>query len=210
MFDRFRYKNRLQLLVDATGLSSHDYNLNGNCLTKTKNGKTKYYKYVLEAKLVFGNIVISLDSEWIENTELNNENDKQDCEINAFKRMVERIHKEYPKYRFIITGDALYACEPMINICKDNHWDYIFNFKKSRLKNAYEQFEDNLNYENETSQENYYLSSNIQHKSCTFTAIRYDETNDDKITSFSYVTNLKVTNNNIEEIIAMGRRRWKC
>ena len=43
--------------------------------------------------------------------------------------MAERIHKEYPKYRFIITGDALYACEPMINICKDNHWDYIFNFK---------------------------------------------------------------------------------
>ena len=123
--------------------------------------------------------------------------------------MVERIHKEYPKYRFIITGDALYACEPMINICKDNHWDYIFNFKKSRLKNAYEQFEDNLNYENETSKENYYLSSNIQHKSCTFTAIRYDETKDDKITSFSYVTNLKVTNSNITEIVAMGRRRWK-
>ena len=85
MFDRFRYKNRFQLLVDATGLSSHDYNLNGNCLTKTKNGVTKYYKYVLEAKLVFGNIVISLDSEWIENTELNNENDKQDCETKAFK-----------------------------------------------------------------------------------------------------------------------------
>ena len=209
MFDRFRYKNRFQLLVDATGLSSHDYNLNGNCLTKTKNGVTKYYKYVLEAKLVFGNIVISLDSEWIENTELNNENDKQDCETKAFKRMAERIHKEYPKYRFIITGDALYACEPMINICKDNHWDYIFNFKKTRLKNAYEQFEDNLNYQNETSRENYYLSSNIQHKGCIFNALRYDEIKDDKTTSFSYVTNLKVTNNNIEEIIAMGRRRWK-
>lgn len=43
--------------------------------------------------MVFGNIVISLDSEWIENTKLNNENEKQDCETNAFKRMAERIKK---------------------------------------------------------------------------------------------------------------------
>ena len=65
MFDKFRYNGAIQVLVDATGLSSHDYNLNGNCISKTKNGVTKYYKYVLEAKLVFGNIVISIDSECI-------------------------------------------------------------------------------------------------------------------------------------------------
>ena len=93
MFDKYRHNNMIQLLVDATGLTSLDYNLNGNCLTKTKDGKTKYYKYVLEAKMVFGNIVISLDSEWIENTKLNNENEKQDCETNAFKRMTERIKR---------------------------------------------------------------------------------------------------------------------
>ena len=117
MFDRFRYKGTIQVLVDATGLSSHDYNLNGNCTSKTKNGVTKYYKYVLEAKIVFGRIVISIDSEWIENTELNNENDKQDCEVKAFKKMAKRLKKNYPKMKFIITGDALYATTPMINIC---------------------------------------------------------------------------------------------
>lgn len=63
MFDRYRYNNAIQLLVDATGLTSFDYNLNGNCLTRTKDGKTKYYKYVLEAKVVFGSMVISIDSE---------------------------------------------------------------------------------------------------------------------------------------------------
>ena len=71
-------------------------------MTRTRDGKTKYYKYVLEAKLVFGDIVISLDSEWIENTSMNTEKDKQDCEINAFKRMAKRIKENYPKYRFII------------------------------------------------------------------------------------------------------------
>lgn len=63
MFDRFKYNHYIQLVVDATGLTSLDYDLNGNCLTRTRDGKTKYYKYVLEAKVVFGNIVISIDSE---------------------------------------------------------------------------------------------------------------------------------------------------
>ena len=60
MFDRFRYKGTIQVLVDATGLSSHDYNLNCNCTSKTKNGVTKYYKYVLESKIVFGRLLLVL------------------------------------------------------------------------------------------------------------------------------------------------------
>ena len=209
MFDRFRYKGAIQVLVDATGLSSHDYNLNGNCISKTKNGVTKYYKYVLEAKIVFGNIVISIDSEWIENKELNNENDKQDCEINAFKRMAPRLKKNFPKLKFIITGDALYATTPIINICKENKWYYIFNLKKDRLKNVYEQFTDNINYYNETKKENYYLSKNIEFNGNVFDVFKYIETTNNKTTTFHYISNLNIKDNNIEEIINMGRRRWK-
>ena len=44
------------------------------------------------------------------------EKQKQDCEIKAFKRMIKRIKKNYPKYKFIITGDALYAVESIIKI----------------------------------------------------------------------------------------------
>lgn len=209
MFDKFRYNNAIQLIVDATGLTSFDYNLNGNCLTKTRDGKTKYYKYVLEAKVVFGSMVISLDSEWIENTDMNNENDKQDCEINAFKRMAPRIKKKYPKLKFILTGDALYATTPMINICKENNWFYIFNLKKDRLKSVYEEFQDNVNYENEVSIHNYSLSSNIEFKGNFVNAFSYEEIIGDKSTTFNYITNLKVKDSNIIDIVKMGRRRWK-
>ncbi len=209
MFDKFKHNGCIQLVVDATGLTSLDYNLNGNCLTRTRDGKTKYYKYVLEAKVVFGNIVISIDSEWIENTELNNEKQKQDCEVNAFKRMAPRIKKTYPKLKFIITGDALYGTTPMIDICKDNKWYYIFNLKKDRLKNVFEEFEDNINYENEVTRENYYLSNNITFKENTFNALRYVETKNEETTTFNYITNLKVTNKNISVIVDLGRRRWK-
>lgn len=216
MFDKYKYDGAFQLVVDATGVSSHKYNLNGNCISKTTKNKkgektTTYYKQVLEAKLVVGKIVISLDTEWIENSEINNETQKQDCEINAFKRMAPRIKKNYPKLKFIITGDALYATTPMINICEDPKykWQYIFNLKKDRLKRVYEEFEDNVNHKNETSKDNYKLSTNISFNGNTFNALSYQEVQKDKLVTFNYITNLKVTNHNIETIVAMGRRRWK-
>lgn len=214
MFDKYKYNGAFQLLVDATGVSSHSYNLNGNCINKTttnKKGKktTTYYKQVLEAKIVVGKIVISLDTEWIENTEINNENQKQDCEIKAFKRMAPRIKKNFPKLKFIITGDALYATTPMIDICKDNKWNYIFNLKKDRLKQVYEAFQDNVNYKNETSKTNYKLSTTIQFKGNSFNAFSYQEMQKKKLVTFNYISDLKVNNNNIEFIVAMGRRRWK-
>lgn len=211
MFDKYRYNGYFQLLVDATGISSHDYNLNGNCISKTskKDGTTKYYKYVLEAKLVFGNIVMSLDTEWIENNEINNEKQKQDCEINAFKRMAPRIKKRYPKLKFIITGDALYASTPMINLCNEYDWLYIFNLKKDRLKNVWQSFVGNLQCENETNIPNYFLSTNIDFNNNMLNCLRYMETINNKTTVFNYVTNLNINDNNIEEIVCLGRRRWK-
>ena len=58
MFDKYKFNNAFQLLFDGTGLTNHDYNLNGNCLPrKSKDGKNSYYKYVLECKLIVGSIV---------------------------------------------------------------------------------------------------------------------------------------------------------
>ena len=214
MFDKYRYNGAFQLIVDATGISCHDYNLNNNCIIKkSKNGIIKYYKQVLEAKIVVGSIVISLDTEWIENVDMKTEKEKQDCEINAFKRMAPRIKKEYPKLKFIITGDALYATAPMLDICKYNGWNYIFNLKKKRLKQVYEEFEDDIKFANNTNKNNYFLSCGIRHKNHIFNVIRYEEKQlskeKEQIITFNYITDLKVNDYKIEDIVVMGRKRWK-
>ena len=210
MFDKYRFNGCFQLLFDGTGLSNHDYNLNNNCLTrKHKDGKISYYKYVLECKLVVGNIVISLDSEFIENEKMLTDKQKQDCETNAFKRMIKRIKKNYPKYKFIITGDGLYATTPIIKICKKYKWNYIFNLKPDRLKEINETFEDNINYQNETTHQDYYLSTNIKYKGITLSAFKYIETKKKKTTIFRYISDLEIKDSNIKEIVSMGRKRWK-
>lgn len=212
MFDKYKFNGCFQLLFDGTGLSNHNYNLNNNCLIrKHKDGKISYYKYVLECKLIVGNIVISLDSEFIENDKMLTEKQKQDCETKAFKRMVNRIKKNYPKYKFIITGDGLYATNPIITICKNNKWNYIFNLKPDRLKEINESFEDNIKIKNETSIKNYFLSTNIIYKNNNLNVFKYIETatNKSKTITFRYISNLKITNINIKEIVSLGRKRWK-
>lgn len=210
MFDKYRFNGCFQLLFDGTGLSNHDYNLNNNCLTrKHKDGKISYYKYVLECKLVVGNIVISLDSEFIENEKMLTDKQKQDCETNAFKRMIKRIKKNYPKYKFIITGDGLYATTPIIKMCKKYKWNYIFNLKPDRLKEINEAFEDNINYQNETTHKDYYLSTNIKYKGIVLSAFKYIETKKKKTTIFRYISDLEIKDSNIKEIVSMGRKRWK-
>ena len=210
MFDKYKFNGAFQLLFDGTGLSNHNYNLNNNCLQrKHKDGKISYYKYVLECKLVVGNIVISLDSEFIENDKMLTEKQKQDCETNAFKRMIKRIKKNYPKYKFIITGDALYATTPIIKICKKFNWNYIFNLKPDRLKEINETFEDNINYQNETTHKNYFLSTNIIYNNISLNAFKYIEIKNNKSTTFRYISDLNINDSNIKEIVELGRHRWK-
>ncbi len=210
MFDKYRFNSSFQLLFDGTGLSNHNYNLNDNCLIRRhKDGKTSYYKYVLECKLVVGNIVISLDSEFIENETMNTETQKQDCETKAFKRLIKRIKKNYPKYKFIITGDALYATTPIINMCNKYHWNYLFNLKPDRLKFVNECFEGNIKLLNETSISNYYLSTNIEFNENLVNAIKFINKEKKKETTFRYITNLDVSDSNIKEIVKLGRNRWK-
>lgn len=117
--------------------------------------------------------------------------------------------KEYPKLNFIITGDALYAADPMIKICNEYKWKYIFNLKKDRLKQIFNDFEDDLAYENETTEKNYFLSTKIKYKMHKLNAVRYQKYQKEKLVTFNYTTNLKANNHNIKDIVKMGRSRWK-
>ena len=211
MFDKYKFDGAFQLIFDGTGLSHHNYNLNNNCLSRTsKDGTTTYYKYVLECKLCVGPLVISLDTEFIENEKIDNEKQKQDCETNAFKRMVKRIKKNYPKQKFLITGDALYATEPIIAICEEYHWFYIFNLKPERLKYINECFEGNILLENETTHKHYYLSTNIDYQNHLLHVFKYVENEGSSSEkNFRYISNIFVNNDNIKELVFLGRKRWK-
>ena len=123
--------------------------------------------------------------------------------------MIKRIKKNYPKYKFFITGDALYAVEPIIEICEKNKWNYIFNLKPDRLKEINSTFEGNILYFNEVKHQNYYLSTKINYRNYILSAFKYIESKNKKTTIFRYISNMDINDNSIKEIVSLGRKRWK-
>ena len=219
MFDKYRFKDKyFQIVIDGTGIASFKEKHCEHCLKKIynkgeENEYTIYYHYILEAKLVVGDIVISLDSEFIENEDENIE--KQDCELKAFYRMAKRIKKEYPKLPIIISGDALYACEPVIEVCKENKWEYILRLKENRLKLLGEEIkglEESEPNEDKIRYWNYIKYGEVEFEKDANVLKYYEEKEikkEKKITEFMWITSFKITEKNKKELVYYGRQRWK-
>lgn len=215
MFDKYRYKDKyFQIVIDGTGLVTFKQRHCKNCLKRTYNKGTEdeysiYYHYVLEAKLVVGDMVISIDTEFVENEDENV--DKQDCELRAFYRMAKRIKKEYPKLAIIISGDALYACEPVITTCINNKWEYILRLKEERQKLLGEEIKGLEKAEEEVKEIRYW--NNIKYGEVQFekqaNVLKYYEKKKEKVTEFMWLTSFKITEKNKEKMVYYGRQRWK-
>ena len=65
------------------------------------------------------------------------EKEKQDCEMAAFKRLEKRLKAAFPHQGLCILGDALYACRPVVDVCRRNGWEYILVFKEGSSPNVY-------------------------------------------------------------------------
>ena len=216
-----------RIILDGTGLFYFREKHCDNCLTKTitKEDGTKvktYYHKVLEAKLVLGEkIVISIDTEFIENETENVT--KQDCEINAAKRLLKRIVSDYPRLPICIQGDNLYAVEPIMKICQAKNWRYIFTHKTGRQKLLFESYEwikqgggateikgiccengkgEYINHVEETAGKE--QTANI------FCYVYEKETDGRKQQiTFSWLTDIELTQKNLKEMIEAARGRWK-
>ncbi len=95
------------------------------CKKKHGNGKIRYSHQVLAAAIVNPDKrhVIPLAPEPIQNQ---NGTNKQDCEINAGKRLLKRIRQDHPKLNIIITADGLYSKQPFVEKLQDTRISYIF------------------------------------------------------------------------------------
>jgi hypothetical protein len=101
----------------------------------------QYYVYVLEASLAFQNgMVIPLLSEFLEYEQGDMENNKQDCENRAFKRMAKRLKEYFPKLSIMLLLDGLYANGPIIECCLRNKWQFMIVLPDKSLPSVWEEY----------------------------------------------------------------------
>lgn len=228
MLNKYRFNGLFHIVIDGTGLYSTKVNLGEQAITKVynkdeENEYTLYSFYALEAKLVCGNMTFSLATEFVENETYTDKDgniyrkfDKQDCELKASYRLLEKIKKRFPKLPIIIGGDALYLGRPFLELCDEYKFEYIIRYKETDAPTIKRNFDEIKIVDNNFEYQNEIIFGDLKDREFyTLNVISYDEETIDEntgeitITNFSYVTSLNINDRNKEDIILLGRRRWK-
>ena len=107
-----------------------------HCLSAGKK-KKRYYHQILQAAIVHPDMrqVLPLAPEQISNRDGTR---KQDCEINAAKRLIPKIRKAHPKLKLIVTADGLYSKQPFIDALKEAGMSFILVAKPDDHKLLFE------------------------------------------------------------------------
>jgi hypothetical protein len=208
--------------IDGTGYFSSDKINCPSCLTKTTGKHVRYEHQILQAAIVCPGIrqVVPLAPEPIKNTD---GYEKQDCEINAGKRIIKKIRKTHPKLKVIITGDSLYSKQPFVDELTAQKMSYILVAKPKDHKVLFE-------WVNELKQlESFSGLKFTDHKKRThhyewYNQVPLNGTKDaDMVNFFEYsivvdgqrtyhntwVTDIIVTENNVAQLVKGGRAKWK-
>jgi hypothetical protein len=232
VLDATRLLGYYVVVIDGTGLFTFRRRHCDTCLERNTRNGTLFSHQVLEAKLLGpGGLVISLGSEFIENSDAaacqssDPEQIKQDCELKAFARLAARIKQEHPQLRIVIVGDALFACGTALQIIKDHDWAYVMTFKQGRLPTAWSEFQmllplcpDNVrtcSLPDGTRQVFRWVNRlwhiDDQKRTWSFDALQCEETlPNGEVRRFAWLTPLPVNASTVDEIAQKGgRARWK-
>lgn len=129
--ERFKYYEEHYLIsLDGTGcFSSHEIHCDACCVKHHQDGTVTYYHNMLGAVLVHPDekTVIPLAPEPILKQDGTKKND---CELNASKRLLNDLRREHPHLKTIIVEDALYANAPHIQLLQSLNMRYIIGVKE--------------------------------------------------------------------------------
>jgi hypothetical protein len=149
--------------------------------------------------------------------------EKQDCEINAGKRIIKKIRQDHPKLKIIIGGDSLYSKQPFIWELKKSGMSYVLVAKPSDHKVLHEwfgelrsmneikilEFTDHKRVVHHYEWANH-LPLNGDPKAPEINYFEYTQIKDGEIKSHNgWVTDIEIHENNIVELVKIGQARWK-
>jgi len=197
-----------------------------SCLIKRDvSGQAHYSHCVVAATLVKAGSrkVLPLDVEQVQNSDGQG---KQDCELNAAKRLIKRLRGEHRQMPIIITGDDLYSHEPFVELLASQRFHYVLVAKPESHKEMFEWVEE-IERMGESQRGQWQEGSACKRrfyeyrivKPVPLTATRqvevefvevWERDRQGKLRYHnSWITDLEVDNDNIAEIVRVGRSRWK-
>lgn len=210
-------------VVDGTASASFSERHCEFCLTKRvgegEKAGTVYYHSILEAKWVLSKgVAFSAASEFIQNEKRNPS--KQDCELKAFYRLIQKLKQRFPRLKICLGMDSLYANQPVIERCRKNRWGFLISFKEGAMPQLYKECQrliqesrENRFFQREGDEERAYAwVENVEwEKGLLVNALRCrkKEKKTQRETDFFWLTNLPLSKRTCAAAAKAGRMRWK-
>lgn len=199
-----------------------------SCLKRTDaKGVVHYSHQILAATLVKASShqILPLDVEAIENED---GTEKQDCETNAAKRLLVRLRQEHRQMKLVVSGDAIYAHEPMVSLAREQRMKVIFVAKPGSQPETFEWVEElertggveHGSYEEGAGPKikrrvvEYRFAYEVpisqqRTNMLTFVEAWVRDYTGKLVYHNSWVTDLEVTHETVGKVIQIGRSRWK-
>jgi hypothetical protein len=192
---------------------------------KDKNGDLHYSHSVVGATLVRAgsHAILPLDAEEVRNTD---GSEKQDCELNAGKRLIHRLRQEHRQLPMIVAGDDLYAHEPFILNLRALRMGFVLVAKPESHKELYTWVEDQDRIGQcvkgtweegplaKRRRFEYRIASQVSLTQSDQVAVNFVEVWERNkkgkvVYHNAWVTDFDVTAENVATIVGIGRSRWK-
>ena len=229
VLDGFRsHTHHLLIAMDGTEYFSSQNIHCEKCSQRTlKNEKTNYFHSVITPVIVqAGNEhVISLEPEFIVPQD---GQEKQDCEVNASKRWLEKHGSFYAKRKAIILGDDLYSRQPFCQALIDKGFHFILVCKPDSHVMLYEtakflaangvlstksvrrwngKYGEILTYRYMNKLPLRGTETALDVNWCEITIVREDT--GAQIYKNAFITDFHLSDTTVEAIVRDGRARWK-
>jgi len=213
--------NLLLCAIDGTQYHSSKDICCEHCLHKKhKTGEITYSHAVLQGAIMHPDKkqVLPVMPEAIANTD---GADKQDCESNAAKRVIKNLKQAHPRQGFLVVGDGLMSHQPMIEtfigegahvlfVAKPGDHTYMFEWLE-----AYSELP-SLEIVDEKGRTHHYCWQNKiplhgEKEAIEVNFMEYTLKNKSGKITFrnSWVTDIKISQQNIIQLTQAGRCRWK-
>jgi len=218
--DPFRLYGFFPIAIDGTQVCTFDHEPWPGCPhRKLSNGNIQYFSYVLDAKLLTPcGMALTLASVMLTN-EGNELFDKQDCELKAFPRLVEKLHSLFPRTPLCLLLDGLYANQNTIRLIEEMRWTYIATFKEGSMPERFPeavtlagmQQQNRLTVQQPALTQRFAWAEALPVAEFTPNVLfchEQPETGD--ATDYVWLTNVHLCRNNVDNIANKGGRlRWK-
>ncbi len=225
ILNSYRYMGKYPVALDGTGYYSSKKICCSKCLTKKHNEEVTYSHQAVTPALIspHRSEVIPLMPEFIGNEDGDK---KQDCEINASKRLIKKDN--FLDLSRIFLGDDLYAHEPFCRDVIENGDSFVFTAKQKSHKIMYEHIEFVENTAGLDIKEQI-VGKAHKKKIWKFRFVNevpingndnalkvgwldvevFDAKTGEKEYYNSFITDMKITKHNVYDIGLIGRTRWK-